>query len=384
MQLFVAAPGSQKNRPFYKRDVLNLCCYPEHDRLNLAFKKKWVEASVLSKISAAPLHFHNFPALVIFCEEIADEAIKKATHEVYNFHVVRKAKILKATDSGAAITFELELLQFVAPPLDSSDTHKRLLKQSVEHPNYERMPDNSPDPRAKFVRRTKDDLHLKVVADWNNVVERLSGLNGIADSLFLIPTDARAYQYPSFPLRASVSPLDDRTVASVRRGSETAFHLYAVPGTRIAFTPPTIEVSESVARVSGPYIRQYGNGYLLVYYLQVKSGWDSDNAMLRLATTAKDSSGNILYYSPEIAIHLRIVARIGLMTLVVAMLGLGTFLASMDKETLHSLLDVAVSNTLKQDEIVKHFLLAIKLFGSGLVALGAFVGFRKLPGPTGG
>src|ERR1700735_1045189 len=109
LQLFVAAPGSQRNRPFYKRDVLNLCCYPEHDRLNLAFKKKWVEASVLSTISATPLHLHNFLALVIFCEEIADEAVKKATHEVYNFHVVRKAKILKAMDSGAAITFELEL-----------------------------------------------------------------------------------------------------------------------------------------------------------------------------------------------------------------------------------------------------------------------------------
>jgi hypothetical protein len=379
LQLFVAAPSPAARRPYYKRDVLNLCTYPVNSRLNLAFKKKWIPDSVLAKIDLTSSVLAESMALVIYCEEQTD----KSSGAIYCFHVVRKARLLRAIDNGIAVTFELDLQAFVAPEVSTSDVHQQLVAQSTEHPNYLRIDATRADPRAKFVRLTADNLRLRESTDWNEVVQRLTDLNGISDSLFFIATDSMAYQQPLFPLGARQSSRGDRTEATIRRGGEISLQLYAVPGDKMQFRAPTTTLSDSVGRVSGPEIRQYGNGYFLLYYVNVKSGWDDDRAMFRICISS-DTSGDIIFGSPEIAVHLKVKARLWMIIAIVALLGLGGFLTSLDKETMQSILELITPDKAMAESIVKSWFLTLKIFGPRLIALGAFLGFRKLPGPGNG
>ncbi len=158
--------------------------------------------------------------------------------------------------------------------------------------------------------------------------------------------------------------------------------LYGVPGTKTAFRPPIVEVADPVGRISGPDIRQYGNGYFMLYYINVKSGWDDDRALLRISLTEVES-GNLVFHGPELAVHVRIAARIVWIIAIVATLAIGSFLASLEKETLQLVLE-SVTSAPTATAWSKVGLLPLKGLGAMLIALGAFWGFRKLPGPAGG
>ena len=113
--------------------------------------------------------------------------------------------------------------------------------------------------------------------------------------------------------------------------------------------------------------------------------WDKDGAMLRIARSAEDStSSSTVFFGPDIAVHLKITARLWLIVIIVLTLALGTFLSALDKETLTSLLKVAAPHVLKPEEVAQNLSLPLKGLGPLILAVGAFLGFRKLPGPSSG
>lgn len=236
---------------------------------------------------------------------------------------------------------------------------------------------------SQFVRYASNNIFKtteKTTEAWNALVDRLITMRGLADSLFLVATDSLAKSYPQFPLGATLGTSVVHNVAKVKRGHEVSLMLYGVPGKTATFSTPKVTVSETVARVSGPYIRQYANGYLMQYFLQMKSGWDSDSTMLRITLEDENKdAGTLDFRSPEIAVHLQVQPRWGTLFLVVFLFSLGTFLSTFDKDSI-----VFFLSTIKDiDKIANFFVLALKFIGSVCIGAGAFIAFRKLPGPGG-
>ncbi len=206
LQFFVAAPPPTTKRPYYKRDVLNLCTYASGLRTTLAFKKKWISAYLLPEIGPDSSSLAESTAILIFCEELAE----KKDDDIYRFHAIHKAKLLRAIDHGIAVTFEIELLEFVLPKISAIDVHQKLIGQGPEHPNYSRINATDSNPNAKLVRRATNDLRLIMSSNWNESAEYFSGLNGINDSLFFIAANRDAFQFPTFPIGARLSRSGDR------------------------------------------------------------------------------------------------------------------------------------------------------------------------------
>ncbi len=121
------------------------------------------------------------------------------------------------------------------------------------------------------------------------------------------------------------------------------------------------------------------------YSIQFKSGWDNDRTMLRIASENAAACGVPAFCGPEFAIHLEVKPRYGALGGVIACFFVGTFLSSLDKDTLSFILDAFMcfeEKTVKN--LANSLLIFLKFVGSTLIALGAFVAFRKLPGPGAG
>lgn len=382
LHIFLSAPAS--NRPYYKRDLLNLFCFPVEDRLDFAFSKKWIAGDVLTQIEGDGVKLEGQKVLLIFCE--LNSAING--DNIFTFHPIRFATILKTIERGDSVTFQTKLGGFVDLAKDLDNIHKLIVDSTDEHPNHARV-DGKANKKAKFVRYASNNIFKtteKTTEAWNALVDRLITMRGLSDSLFLVATDNLAQSYPQFPLGASLGTSVVHNVAKVKRGHEVSLMLYGVPGKTATFSAPKVTVSEAVARVSGPYIRQYANGYLMQYFLQIKSGWDSDRTMLRITLEAKgEQEGTMNFLSPEIAVHLDVQPPLRMLLFVVSLFFLGTLFSTVDKEMMTFIFDATKwVEAEKVKQLADISVILLKFFGSLLIGFGAFKAFRKLPGPGAG
>jgi len=380
VQLFFSVPGS--NRTYYKRDVLNICCFPVNDRLDFAFGKKWIAKDVLHQIINNEDGLKGRDALLIYCE--LNDSI--SGDNIYRFHPIRHATILDTTERGDSITFHIRLGNFVELKTGVAEAHNELIDNTILHPNHARKGEDA-DENAKFVRFASQNFNSSNTTEtWNALVNRLTNLNGLSDSLFLVATDSSAKSYPRFLLESSVGTSDVHNEAEVERGREVSMTLYGVPGKNNQFMPPKVNVSESVARVSGPYIRQYANGYLMLYFLQLKSGWDNDRTMLRIVSeTENDENGTLKFQSPEIAVQLDVHPHWPTLLIVVALFFFGSLLSTIDKDTMIYILNAHTCvDKINIEKLANIWVIILKFFGSFFIAVGAFMAFRKLPGPGAG
>jgi hypothetical protein len=124
----------------------------------------------------------------------------------------------------------------------------------------------------------------------------------------------------------------------------------------------------------------------MLFYVNMKPGWDDDRAMLRMTLTKNENAegdNHVVFMAPELAVYLKVRARTWWIVAIVSILAFGTFLTSLEKEALQSLLEF-VMPAARAAIWGKSAILWLKGLGSALIAIGAFLGFRKLPGPSGG
>ncbi len=205
---------------------------------------------MLTQIAAGKSGLEGRRALLIFCEERET----RVGDDIFLFHPIRWAIIRKAVEGGDTVTFQTKLGAFVVPGKDVDQVQQLLVGNSDLHPNHQRIAGDKPDPRSKFVRCASDDLEFGATTTdtWNALVDRLTGLRGLSDSLFLVATDNLAQIFPQFPLRSNWGASDEHKEAKVQRGSEVSLTLYGVPGKKTHFSAPKVTVSEAVARVERP------------------------------------------------------------------------------------------------------------------------------------
>ena len=362
VQIFVSIPEA---RPFYKRDFLNACCFPSGARLTLAFRRKWISDSALEHFRALSAPTAPSRAWIIFCEELRHP---HSATEVYQFHPVREAKLTKVVSTDAGATLEVELGAFLlVGQADIAAVHVKLMTQAVEHPNYKRVHGQT-DINAKFVRYVPDNLDLSVdPKGWELAIERLGARNGLDDSLFFAFTNDAVTEYPIYPSHITGGKSGARTEIEILRGTELPIKLYGLSGQRATFAPPEAKSSDSCVKLAGPYVRQYLSGYSIEYSLHARSGWENDSAMLTIALPPK-SEDPVVPRSPEFAIHVKVSPRKWLIAAVVGSLILGTAGTAVDKDFLDAV------------GLAKELAPVFKAVGLALFAIGAFLGFRKLPG----
>jgi len=377
LQLFVTAPQPKAKRPYYKRDVLNLCCMSVGSRLSLAYSESWLSKRVMEeaqrvsgKDSAGSAQLSQ--AIVIFCEEQSPVVLPS----IYRFFPIRRATLVRIDRGLNVYTFELKLGEFFDyDDAEAGALHNAIVDQDPkDHPNYPRV-DGKPHPDAKLVRVKPDQLSLMSKPDaWDRLVQRFAELNGLNDAIFFVPIDRSSQAHPVALLKTESAVSSLRSEAKVHRSDRVPLDFYAVRGKRADFQPPKVAISEPIASVSGPFIRQYMSGYFVHYELVLRPGWDSDASMLRVAVPEGEDAGCAFFRSPDFSLHLRISTRLGLLALVIGLLVGGAVLVTLDISFLSRLFRA------RPEDSGPWITLAFsKAIGSVFSALGLFLAFRKLP-----
>jgi hypothetical protein len=374
LQFFVSTPPPEK-RPYYKRDVLNLCCDPAEETATLAYQERWVSQDVIGRVGDSR-GLKSFPAQVIFCEH------KPLGNKAYEFHPIRHAvATCSPLPNQKLFTFELVLGLFADQAAFNPATMNQALQAIPDHPNQTPV-DGKTGSGAKFVRIVNENtFDIGKTDDWEALVRTFAKLQGLKDCLFFTCVDREATHRPiCFPgsRRERAAPrwnvFHERTLPrssywrelKAVRGRSREVFVYGIAGSEAAFASPEMSVRDAVATVSGPLVRQHQAGFLSYYRVDFRGGWDTETSLLKIAVArdSEDKNGLINFRGPEVVVHVVSKASMWSTGLVVFLLTAGMAVSSGPE---------FFANALSLPTWV------IKAVGIVSFALGGLIGFRKLP-----
>lgn len=367
LQLFVSAPGPGKRRPYYKRDVLNICCAPAGESISLSYKHDWLTKGVLDRVQANQVK--GLEALLIFCAETTAE-------EIYSFFPLRYAKVVDVFNSGDGTTLFLQAAQFCTYDEKMHATIQKWLRDvASQHPAHPAS-NGKAHPDAKFVRIVDSKFTIEKAANgWEALVDKVSRVNGLSDSVFFIATATTTNPVPVRIMDATSNNAAHRQECVVEKGAHKEIDLYVRSGSNAEFSPPTIDIRNDIASYSGPFVRQFQKGFVCHYIIDFKKGLDKESSLLRIGLPVEKAP--LVFRSPEVSIHVISNAARGLPALVVFLLTAGTLITSLGPDSLEPLLGMFSWQGSK--ESLGSLSAVAKAIGTLMFGVGAWLGFRELP-----
>jgi hypothetical protein len=363
------------DRPWYKRDILNVCCERKGANIQFAYKTDWIAKNVRSSD-----RLKGKEALVVFCERKQSSTTDQYSSGYFSFHPVRKAVVTDANPEFATTTITLSLGDFFdyegyrgqIPTIISK--FQRYVIDSPANPN------NPKHSEARFVRDEVPWDEAKFAERWMPLVQYIGQLDGVDDSVFFCAQKRGEFGGPPVPIFPTVRLESGRTTYELKSGLSYEVSLQLIAGAKANYQNPEFSVKGSLASVAGPFVRQRSAGLQADFVVQSKRSFEQEACMLSIIVPPLDPG---TFRSPEINALMKLSVRRGILILAVVLLTAGGFFVSMSPDSVKefgTLLSGSFSNWVAEH---KNWISGIsKFFGLAMLASGSYIGFRKLPYKT--
>lgn len=358
------------NRPLYKRDILNVCCEPPDSQVQFAYQLKWVAQPLRS----SPQALKDKDALIVYCERTDDP------NNYFSFHPVRRAVIAAANAEAEFLTLSLKLGDFVdyaAYGDDVGDVIGRfqalVTDGQTDHPNNTTKSAKG-EAKARFVREHERWPEAKFSKEWVSLVSYLDDIDGMNDAVFFCVQDRNKFGGAPVPLFPNPANEDNPTSYLLKSGGSYGVSVFLMWGHGAKYRDPELVVKESLASVSGPFVRQRSSGFQADFFLQCKRSFDAESGMLTLRVPAEAN----IFDSPVADVLIKLSPRKGILALAVGLLTVGGLFISLTPEILGQL------PLIRFIEPRDWLSLVFKIVGVIMLGVGSYVGFRKLPSGAAG
>jgi hypothetical protein len=385
-EIIVIATSIPAHRPAYRRDLLNCLCYPTGTSVRFSYRKRWIETQLLERwIAEQQSSSHRsspaLPALIVFCDipEQPDEHYSFLPLRYAHFESFEPLNILERADPDIHIAVRFKLGHFVNfAPTNPEALRKTwqawMLSQEGKYPLPNIHSLHEPGKTTLVFTATNFTVGQEELEDvsWVRLSEQISQARTMQDcSLFRImgvynvtsrsekPTKIRTqYGHSCYMLEASKSYI-------------IRLQFYLDPGK--AHLPRTLRTHASTdsLTMSEPLIKNIGLSTEAEIIVNASKVLSTEMATLVI----EDTDSNTHMARAELVVLLKPERWLPLVVLFIA---LGTFLASASSDMV---IDIATlfhaHNLLPPDATAIAY--TLKGIGSALVALGAYLGFRKIP-----
>jgi hypothetical protein len=340
--------SAREDRPYHMRDLLNVCCGPTGTEIQFGYVKKWVAENLKSGE-----RLKGQDALIIFCERDPGGA------KIFNYHPIRLAKITVVNCESDSLTIMLQL----AGLFDYEKYASKIAQRMAEFEQYVLSSEDQPTPSAKthhpsFVREDKDWDKNDFSGKWLPLVEYVGHLQGLKSCIFFreLETSLPGSKMP--PLYSRKSTEAGKLQYSVEAGKSYRATYRLLFGEGAIQRPLEIVVSDKVASVGGPFMSQWSSGIEESFVLNFTSSFVSGISTLSVKVSPQ-IAGKI--EAPEIQALLKVNVPWYVLPSAITLMTLGSLFISW------------------QPEQVGNFILLTKGAGLFAMALGSYIGFRKLP-----
>jgi len=351
-------------RPLYKRDVLNVCCEAPGSQIQFAYQLKWIAEPLREK----PEALKESPALIVYCAGTGNPP-------TYKFYPVRWAVIKDVQKEFGYLTFSLELREFVAYSNYGDDVENAIdrfqalvTEGRADHPNT-KTKSLTHEPGARFVRQEAEWEDGRFSEAWTPLVSYISRVAGLDDAVFFCVQDRQNTEGKPVPIFPNPANAENPTSYVLTSGGSYVVSVFLMSGARADYKDPELVIKESVAVVSGPFVRQRSSGFQADFVVQCKRSFDEENSMLTLRVPAGPNE----YLSPVANVLIKLSPRRGTLLAAVSMLTAGALLMSLTPETVGQL-------HIEHKDLMSAL---FKLVGFFMFATGSYFGFRKLPTSSG-
>jgi len=370
LYLFTSLP---QNRPIYKRDLLTVLSEPEGGRVQFGYRRKWVKPELFSESSLGERN-----ALLLFCEKREEKG-----NFYYLYHPIRGAKIVKPAIQHDFLTLLLELDSFFNFSLMQADVlgqYLSKLQAQIKAAGF--APDPIQTDSSYFVTDSppmETDSLSNVDKAWTATLEHFKGLEGLKDSTFVRLKEFS--QLTSFPEAASVpvcpTYYSDKRAFTVKRGSIYRLVTEVVRAPNASAYQPELGIDPAVASIAGPLVRQEAPSETVEYVVHFRKSFEKEITTLSLSVSSTDSPGG---RSSEIEGILTLDPPKGPLITAVVTWVFGLVFLTLGQDLIKGILLSALPTYHVWTE--NHVLLIAsiaKSVGAVLIAVSAFIAFRKLP-----
>jgi len=378
-------------RPQYKRDILNVCCTPHGFRIDFGYRKQHVSDEVWNDQA----HLKGRRALILFCEPR-----QVGSASALQFHPIRTARIGLPRREHEALTIPLILGHFYNYGRYQPDVRRKLESERSEGKlddltNLFLKEFDPPRPKSggKYATYAIQDLLPELDAPgtftdrWQSLVEHVHRLADLSDCEFLWLEGSDTKASPGLFLQPSEETSQEYVVPA---GSTQRVRATVLPGSESVGRRPEIEVTGEVAVVGGPMLRQHSSGLDAEFVIRFKRSFEDDRGLLRLwvnpaasslSQTASSASGGAVsainaalagVCSPEFVASVRIKPPKTAFAVAVLLVALGTLITGIGADIPKEWGGAYASHALS-------YAFAAKTLGALMLAVGAVIGFRKLP-----
>lgn len=346
--------SAREDRPYHMRDLLNVCCAPPGTEIQFGYVKKWVAENLKSGERLT-----GQDALIIFCERNTDGA------KYFNYHPIRLAKITVAKSESDSLTIILQL----AGLFDYEKYASKIAPRMAEFEQYVLSSDDQPTPstkthRAAFVREDKDWDKNDFSGNWLSLVEYVGRLQGLKSCIFFceLETGLPGSKMPSLYSRKTTE--SGKLQYSVEAGKSYRATYRLLFGEEAIQRPLEIVVSDKVASVGGPFMSQWSSGVEESFVLNFTRSFESEISTLSVKVPPQAAAK---IEAPEIQALLKVNVAWYVLPSAITLMTLGTLLISWQPG--------GDANAAPLGSLVW----ATKAVGAMALALGSYIGFRKLP-----
>jgi hypothetical protein len=346
--------SAKDGRPYYMRDLLNVCCEPSGRIITFGYRNKWV-AKKLQSVA----NLDGKDALIIFSEHDASDPPR------FRYHPIRWAKIIRPSSECGSVTIPLQL----AGLFDYQKYAGQLPANMTEIGPTASSADGKASPASEshhiaLVRESKDCDKSDFSGDWLPLVEYMSRLEGLRSCTFFHEQEDGLPGGKITPLSSTATSEPGKLQYSVEAGKSYQVTYKVFFGEGAAQKPMKIGVSEKVASIGGPFVSQWSSGFEASFVLNFSRSFESDTATLSVTVPPKTEDK---IEAPEIHALLKVNAPWYVLPGAIVCMVMGSALISLGPD---SGLGPGLATNL---------MLMTKGIGMFVLAFGSWLGFRKLP-----
>lgn len=373
IHLFTATPPK---RPYYKRDLLNICCHQINVEMQFTYRKFWVEKRLMENYSD---ELENKDAMIVYCEF---DQIKAPSD--YTYHPVRLVKILKVLPEGELITIFFRLGAF----FDYKKSRANILNVIKEFQQFINSMENKPVPRddrvTKYFVQKNIDWHKEYFSTddstWIGLLSYMRERAGLKDStLFKIEKFSKVKNLRKAKLKQinPINYLNNKPTYKLRSGNNYQITFQVLQRKKGSFKLPKINMSESIASIVGPFFRQAAPELKVDFVIHCKKSFKTEPSTLSMLVPP-DRKQDV--QSPIFDFIAHVFAPRWHIILIFILILLGSFFISFGPDyvkSVGSLISCSTERFLKENSTFVSSIL--KGLGAFFLASASWLALRKLP-----
>jgi hypothetical protein len=388
-EIIVIATSAPEKRPSYRRDLLDCLCYPNGTSVRFSYRKRWIEEGLLNRWiaqyrSSSPHPARPLPAIIVFCDIPAspDQGFSFLPVRYAHFEGFEPPEILERAGLDIQIAVRFKLGRFIYfPPAEIEKQRIKwqewMLSQDGKHP-VPVAEDKIETTKTNLVftaRRFQEAHEASEETSWVRLSEQLSRARTLQGcSIFRL---VGIYEVSSRPAQKHVRLQEHygHTSYVFKAGQSYTIKLQFYLDSGKARIPRTLmtHVSTKAIFLSKPLIKNIGLSTELEIIVNTSKVYAEEIATLVIEDAIDKDMPHMA--RAEFIVVLRPERWL---PLVIVLIALGTFFTSVSPQMVQDAANLFHSGTMAAD-IASLITYIIKGIGSVVVAVGAYLGFRKLP-----